>query len=229
MEIKVSPNSRGQRGLSTRKVIAPWCWLPWLRSMRSACSLKSVPPDFWKRFSLTFMSKGAITRSRLWIPTNARRFSHMGEASSSSLFWKGARPPKSSTAWIRDATSLDSGCLLRVPLVPGRRGIPIQRSGEAPWPTVRTSCQPSLDMVRNRACAMENLLPGKGHSSPIVWGDQVLVSMAIPTGPKRLLSTTRLRTRQLACRSGPCLRLGQLQSTDRKTGVENHPGHRFSS
>ena len=28
-------------------------------------------------------------------------------------------------------------------------------------------------------------LPGKGHSSPIVWGDQVLVSMAIPTGPKK--------------------------------------------
>ena len=165
-----------------RKVIAPWCWLPWLRSMRSACSLKACHPISGKVQPDIYV-KGAITRSRLWMPTNARRFSHMGKRVVSSLL-KGADHPNHPPHGLENTTSLDSGCLLRVPLVPGRRGIPTLTPVARPH---ASSTAPHANPPRHgpKPSMCNGKPPFQGAQQSHRLGDQVLVSMAIPTGPKK--------------------------------------------
>ena len=98
---------------------------------------------FLEKVQPTFMSKGAITRSRLWMPTNARRFSH-GEASSSSFFGRALdhpnHPPHGLERMRRALILVATSC----PLVPGRRGIPTLAAVARPHGQRHgTSCQPS--------------------------------------------------------------------------------------
>ena len=59
---------------------------------------------------------------------------------------------------------------------PGWRG-PL-RTGTSP------TAQPPTDWNENKNVRWKTRLPGAGHSSPVVWGDQVFVTAAIAYGPK---------------------------------------------
>ena len=155
MEIKVSPNSRGQRGLSTRKVIAPV--LAALASVDAVCVfaekratrfLEKVQPDI-------YVKGGDYTLETLDSDERQAVLSHGGSIVFIP-FWKGVDHPNHPPHGLRECDGrfwLPASC----PSCAGQKRINIGRSGKAPWPTCGTS-PTLLDMVRNRACAMENLL-----------------------------------------------------------------------
>lgn len=49
---------------------------------------------------------------------------------------------------------------------------------------VSTTAKPPLEWSQTENVRWKTVLPGKGHSTPIVWNDKVFVTTAIPVGPK---------------------------------------------
>jgi outer membrane protein assembly factor BamB len=47
---------------------------------------------------------------------------------------------------------------------------------------VSTTAQPPLEWSETRHLRWKTLVPGKGHSTPIVWGDRIFLTTAIPYG-----------------------------------------------
>ena len=52
------------------------------------------------------------------------------------------------------------------------------RTGVAP------QANPPVEWSENRNVRWKVKLPGLGHSSPVVWGDSIFLTTAIPYGPK---------------------------------------------
>jgi outer membrane protein assembly factor BamB len=49
---------------------------------------------------------------------------------------------------------------------------------------VAPDARPPIEWSRDKNIRWKTLLPGKGHSSPVLWDDHVFVTTAIPVGPK---------------------------------------------
>ncbi len=65
-------------------------------------------------------------------------------------------------------------------------------ASESEWPSWRgplgtgasTTADPPLRWSENQNVRWKTRLPGRGHSSPVVWGDRVYVTTSIPHGPR---------------------------------------------
>ena len=90
------------------------------------------------------------------------------------------------------------------PVPAGRRGFPAAAAYEANWPQWRgplaTGVAPSSDPPARFGAAAgvmwKTEIPGRGQSSPIVWGDLVFVTTAVPTEPE-VRPSERPRRRRL--------------------------------
>src|SRR6188474_1864861 len=47
---------------------------------------------------------------------------------------------------------------------------------------VAPDAQPPVEWSETRNVRWKSVLPGKGHSSPVVWGNQIFLTTAVPVG-----------------------------------------------
>jgi outer membrane protein assembly factor BamB len=82
--------------------------------------------------------------------------------------------------------NLAANCLL-LGLVDAERGVDAKDA----WPQwrgplatgVAPNAQPPIEWSETKNVRWKTALPGKGHSTPIVWGDRIYLTTAIPSGP----------------------------------------------